>query len=176
MRTWSTSITASRSAQPSSSGTERLPLRLARGGRVRQRRRTMDAIHRLSLLAAIAASAIAAVAPPSASAEIPAIAARKRVERKVFTDAEIADGFLKTAFGAEYHLAGRIDRIRKYNGPVRVFVDGTRADRKAQLAQVVPTSKGAFSISTSQWPTPARTPPSTSGWFATATSTARLPR
>jgi hypothetical protein len=114
-----------------------LPLRLARGGRVRQRRRTMDAIHRLSLLAAIAAFAIAAVAPPSASAEIPAIAARKRVERKVFTDAEIADGFLKTAFGTEYHLAGRIDRIRKYNGPVRVFVDGTRADRKAQLAQVV---------------------------------------
>ena len=97
----------------------------------------MDAIHRLSLLAAIAAFAIAAVAPPSASAEIPAIAARKRVERKVFTDAEIADGFLKTAFGTEYHLAGRIDRIRKYNGPVRVFVDGTRADRKAQLAQVV---------------------------------------
>jgi hypothetical protein len=97
----------------------------------------MHAIHRLSLLAAIAAFAIAAIVPLSASAEIPAIAARKRVERKVFTDAEIVDGFLKTAFGAEYHLAGRVDRIRKYNGPVRVFADGTRADRKAQLAQVV---------------------------------------
>jgi Protein of unknown function (DUF2927) len=80
----------------------------------------MRAIHRLSLLAAIAAFAIAAAVPLSASAEIPAVAARKRVERKVFTDAEIVDGFLKTAFGAEYHLAGRVDRIRKYNGPVRV--------------------------------------------------------
>ncbi len=43
----------------------------------------------------------------------------------------------KTAFGAEYHLAGRVDRIRKYETPVRVFADGSRADRKLQLAKVV---------------------------------------
>src|SRR6267378_2552497 len=54
-----------------------------------------------------------------------------------FADIEIVDGFLKTAFGAEYHLAGRVDRIRKYDGPVRVFADGTRTDRKAQLAKIV---------------------------------------
>ena len=78
-----------------------------------------------------------AIAPPAASAEIPAIASRQRAEKKVFTDSEIIEGFFKTAFGAEYHLAGRVDRIRKYDAPVRVFADGNRADRKAQLAKVV---------------------------------------
>src|SRR3954462_6480101 len=77
------------------------------------------------------------VATPASTAEIPAIAARQRIERKSFTDAEITDGFFKTAFGAEYHLAGRVDRIRKYDIPVRVFADGSRADRKAQLAKIV---------------------------------------
>jgi hypothetical protein len=77
------------------------------------------------------------VSPPSASAEIPAITSRQRAEKKNFTDSEIIEGFLKTAFGAEYHLAGRVDRIRKYDIPVRVFADGARADRKAQLAKVV---------------------------------------
>jgi hypothetical protein len=75
--------------------------------------------------------------PSPASAEVPAIAARQRAERKIFTDAEIVEGFLKTAFGAEFQLAGRVDRIRKYVTPVRVFAAGSRADRKAQLAQVV---------------------------------------
>lgn len=75
---------------------------------------------------------------PAAAGEIPAIASRQRTEKKNFTDSEIIEGFLKTAFGAEYHLAGRVDRIRKYDVPVRVFADGAdRADRKAQLAKVV---------------------------------------
>src|SRR6202165_5256299 len=73
----------------------------------------------------------------AAAAENPAIASRQRAEKKTFTDSEITEGFLKTAFGAEYHLAGRVDRIRKYHMPVRVFADGNRADRKAQLAKVV---------------------------------------
>ena len=72
------------------------------------------------------------------AAEIPGVASRQRTEKKSFTDAEIVDGFLKTAFGAEYHLAGRVDRIRKYDGPVRVFADGVRrSNRKAQLAKIV---------------------------------------
>ena len=79
-----------------------------------------------------------AVRAPAAAGEIPAIASRQRAEKKNFTDREIIEGFLKTAFGAEYHLAGRVDRIRKYDVPVRVFADGAdRADRKAQLARVV---------------------------------------
>ena len=94
--------------------------------------------HLQTLLAGLVAVALGAAAwPVSASAEIPAIAQRQRAEKKSFTDSEIVDGFLKTAFGAEYHLAGRVDRIRKYDTPVRVFADGNRPDRKAQLAKIV---------------------------------------
>jgi hypothetical protein len=72
------------------------------------------------------------------AAEIPGVTSRQRAEKKSFTDGEIVDGFLKTAFGAEYHLAGKVDRIRKYDAPVRVFADGVRRNnRKAQLARVV---------------------------------------
>ena len=91
-----------------------------------------------TLAAALSAVALGEILVPCmAMADIPAIAQRQRAEKKTFTDSEIVDGFLKTAFGAEYHLAGRVDRIRKYDGPVRVFADGTRADRKAQLAKIV---------------------------------------
>jgi hypothetical protein len=79
-----------------------------------------------------------AVRADAASAEIAAIASRRSAEKKSFTDSEIIEGFFKTAFGAEYHLAGRVDRIRKYDMPVRVFAEGAaRADRRAQLAKVV---------------------------------------
>ena len=87
---------------------------------------------------ALAAIALASAGAPALAAENSAIASRQRAEKKSFTDAEIIDGFFKTAFGAEFHLAGRVDRIRKYNGPVRVFAQGaSRPDRNAQLAKVV---------------------------------------
>ena len=92
---------------------------------------------RWTLAAALSAAALGGtLVPCTASAEIPTIAQRQRTEKKSFTDSEIIDGFLKTAFGAEYHLAGRVDRIRKYEVPVRVFAEG-RADRKAQLTKIV---------------------------------------
>src|SRR5258708_21023365 len=103
----------------------------------------MRVFHKLSLIsgavvAAGSAAIFCSVAWPSpAAAEIPAIVARQRAEKTSFTNAEIVEGFLKTAFGAEYHLAGRVDRIRKYNVPVRVFADCGRAERKAQLPKVV---------------------------------------
>jgi hypothetical protein len=88
------------------------------------------------MVAAIAFAAM--VSPPSARAANAAVASRQRAERTSFTDTEITDGFFKTAFGAEYHLAGRVDRIRKYDMPVRVFASGgARPDRRAQLARVV---------------------------------------
>jgi hypothetical protein len=98
--------------------------------------------HRTSVrILAIALAALAidgAVRTDAAAAEIAAIASRRSAEKKNFTDSEIVEGFFKTAFGAEYHLAGRVDRIRKYDGPVRVFADGAaRPDRRAQLAKVV---------------------------------------
>jgi hypothetical protein len=59
-------------------------------------------------------------------------------ERKQFTDKEIADGFFKVAFGAEFHLAGRTDRVRRYEKPVRVFIDNkARPDRRAQMRKVI---------------------------------------
>jgi hypothetical protein len=94
--------------------------------------------HSCIFAVALAVIAFDVLASTSAvSSEIPAIASRQRAEKKTFTDSEIIDGFFKTAFGAEYHLAGRVDRIRKYDVPVRVFADGNRPDRKAQLAKVV---------------------------------------
>src|ERR1700742_4222460 len=81
--------------------------------------------------------ALAAAWPSPASSEISDIAARQCVEKKSFTDAEIVEGFLKTTIGAEYQLPRRVDRIRSYDGPVRMFAEGGRADRKAQLAKVV---------------------------------------
>jgi hypothetical protein len=71
-------------------------------------------------------------------AEIPAVAMRRQTERTGFTDAEIIEGFMRIAFGAEYHMAGRVDRVRKYQKPVRIFVDGVRRPaRVAQLQQVI---------------------------------------
>jgi hypothetical protein len=102
---------------------------------------TMSCNHRrrpfIVLAAALAAIAVDGALPACASAEPPAITARQRNEKKIFTDGEIVEGFLKTAFGAEYHLAGRVDRIRKYEVPVRVYADGARADRRAQIAKIV---------------------------------------
>jgi len=89
-------------------------------------------------------------------------------KKKTFTDSEITDGFFKTAFGAEYHLAGRVDRIRKYDAPVRVFADGNRPDRKAQLGTIVADIAERFSISTSPWRKPATEPMFWSSWCAIA--------
>jgi hypothetical protein len=88
--------------------------------------------------AILALTMFGALLPQSPRAAEPAgVVSRQAKEKKKFTDSEIIDGFLKTAFGAEYHLAGRVDRIRKYEGPVRVHADGIRSDRKAQITKVV---------------------------------------
>lgn len=108
---------------------------------MRQRLLTMSAFAPPSPALRAAALAFAALFflsdGATSAGELPAIASRQRLEKKNFTDSEIVEGFFKTAFGAEYHLAGRVDRIRKFDAPVRVFTDSDRADRKAQLAKVV---------------------------------------
>jgi hypothetical protein len=74
----------------------------------------------------------------TAAAQDREIGARRANERKTFTDTEITEGFLKVALGAEYQLDGRSDRIRKYDGPVRVYVENRgRPDRTAEVAEVV---------------------------------------
>ena len=85
---------------------------------------------RIALLALAALTCVPDTATMAAAGELPAIASRQRAEKKSFTDSEIVEGFLKTAFGAEYHLAGRVDRICKFDGLVRVFAESDRADRK----------------------------------------------
>jgi hypothetical protein len=95
-------------------------------------RGTLAAVILLAVLACLIS------AGPASAAENPEIAARRAKERKTFSDKEITDGFLKIAFGAEYRPAGRTDRIRKYDGPVRVFVESrAKPDRSAEVAGIV---------------------------------------
>jgi hypothetical protein len=90
-----------------------------------------------AVAALIAAGGLLA-AVPAGAAEPTDISAHQRSEKTDFTDGQILDGFFKTAFGAEYHLAGRVDRIRKYDAPVRVYAEGeSQAHRRAELARVV---------------------------------------
>ncbi len=73
-----------------------------------------------------------------ASAEVREISARRAKERKTFTDAQIADGFFKVAFGAELGFGGAVDRIRKYAKPVRIFIENdAKPDRTDKLLQVI---------------------------------------
>jgi Protein of unknown function (DUF2927) len=63
---------------------------------------------------------------------------RRSLERTTFSDAEIADGFFKVAFGSELSVAGGANRIRKFDGPVRVFLDNrAHASRRADLVAVI---------------------------------------
>jgi hypothetical protein len=65
-------------------------------------------------------------------------AAKRSREKRVFTDQQIADGFFQVTFGAELQIGGTTDRIRKYDGPVRVYVDSKASpDRSAVVAAVV---------------------------------------
>ncbi len=100
-----------------------------------------DARRRASLPAirAAASAAILLVAlVATARAEDKEISARRAAESKSFTDRQIIDGFLKITFGAEFHTAGRIDRIRKFDSPIRVYIDSrARPDRTRQVSEVV---------------------------------------
>jgi len=92
---------------------------------------------------AILATALVASRVFAANADVPSITAKQRNEKKDFTDAEITDGFLKTTFGAEYQLAGKVDRIRKFQKPVRVFITGVdRPDRSRQIEAVTADIRG----------------------------------
>ena len=79
---------------------------------------------------------IVAISGAFAASENSEIAKRRAGERRTFSDGEILDGFFKITFGAEFHVAGRVDRIRKFETPVRVFADGEAPpDRRAQPGQ-----------------------------------------
>jgi hypothetical protein len=63
---------------------------------------------------------------------------KRKAQRTQFSDAEIIDGFFKTSFGSELGRGDTVDRIRKYDRPVRVFVDNRgRPDRRRQVVDIV---------------------------------------
>jgi hypothetical protein len=93
---------------------------------------------RRGVLFALAVLVLACLPALTVHAEDREIAKRRAAERKTFTDAEIFDGFFKTAFGAELGLAGRVDRVRKYVVPVRVFIENrAKRDRSGDVRKVV---------------------------------------
>jgi Protein of unknown function (DUF2927) len=78
----------------------------------------------------------AAIAP--VQAEDSEITNRRAAERVEFSNDEIRDGFFKIAFHAEMQVGAPADRIRKFDEPVRIFVDSkAQPDRSAQLDDVV---------------------------------------
>jgi hypothetical protein len=90
------------------------------------------------LLIGLVATAMTVPTCTGAAAEDAEIARRRAAERKNFTDAEIADGLFKVTFGAEFHVAGGVDRIRKYDGPVRIFIDNrAMPDRTPQVEAAI---------------------------------------
>lgn len=93
----------------------------------------------ISKIAAFALLVIGVTAFASlAIAENSEIAKRRANERRIFTDAEILEGFFKITFGAEFHVAGRVDRIRKYDAPVRIFIDNrAKPDRSQQVTDAI---------------------------------------
>jgi hypothetical protein len=96
-------------------------------------RRSPAAPIRLGLVVAAILALIAA-----AHAQHPEIEKRRATEKRSFTDAQIAEGFYKLTLGSELQLAGRSDRIRKYEGPVRVFIDSRgKPDRSKQAEAVI---------------------------------------
>jgi hypothetical protein len=103
-------------------------------------RRAARAPSRSSFICAVACLALSALACAStqATAEDAEIARRRAAERKIFTDAEIVDGFFKITFGSEFPLAGRVDRIRKFDAPIRIYIDNhARPDRSGQVTSVI---------------------------------------
>jgi hypothetical protein len=76
--------------------------------------------------------------PAPARAENPDITSHRAAERTDFTNDEIKDGFFKIAFGAELQIEAPANRVRKFDEPIRIFVESTGApDRRAELSAVV---------------------------------------
>jgi hypothetical protein len=92
----------------------------------------------LALTGLITLVASAVCAESGLRTENESVRIKRSSERTTFSDAEIADGFFKIAFGAELSVAEGANRVRKFEGPVRVFLDNrAHAGRRAGLAAVI---------------------------------------
>jgi hypothetical protein len=107
------------------------PLRRPAGNRQRLSKWTIVALASASILFGGATNRLA-------RAENADISVRRAAERTSFSNDEIRKGFFKTAFHAELQFDRRVDRIRKFDEPVRVFVDNRgAADRSADIATIL---------------------------------------
>jgi hypothetical protein len=89
-------------------------------------------------LAAFAAIALAGIVCEPANAENPDISSRRASERTDFSNEEIRDGFFKIAFGAELQLDAPAERVRKFDEPVRIFVESRGTpDRRPEIAAII---------------------------------------
>jgi Protein of unknown function (DUF2927) len=94
-------------------------------------------IRKLTLVI-LTAIALAGVNCGTANAENPDISTRRAAARTDFTNEEIRDGFFKIAFSAELQLDKPMERVRKFDEPVRIFVIGSGVpDRRAEIAGIV---------------------------------------
>jgi hypothetical protein len=82
-----------------------------------------------------AAATLAGLCP--VLAENSTISLRRAAERTNFSNEEIKDGLFKTAFRSELQFGRHEERIRKFDGPVRVFAEnhGSRL-RTDQIAAI----------------------------------------
>ena len=112
-----------------------VPSSASAGGSARDTRTVRRPV--VMALAAIALT-LAAVNCGPAHAEDPDISSRRAAERKDFTDEQIKDGFFKIAFNAELQLGAPAERVRKFDEPVRIFLDSkSNIDRRPEIAAVI---------------------------------------
>jgi hypothetical protein len=101
-------------------------------------RRIAGKIRGALMVSALATAALAGFGSAPSHAEDPEITSRRAAERTDFTNDEIRDGFFKIAFGAELQLDKPAGRVRKFDEPVRIFVESASGpDRRGELARVV---------------------------------------
>jgi hypothetical protein len=87
---------------------------------------------------AVTALTLTAITCEPAYAEDPGISSRRASERTDFTDEEIKNGFFKIAFNAELQLGAPAERVRKFDEPVRIFLDSkSNIDRRPEIAAVI---------------------------------------
>ena len=101
-------------------------------------RNVVTKARRALMISALATAALAGAGCLSARAEDPDISSRRAAEQTDFTNEEIREGFFKIAFGAELQIDKPARRVRKFDEPVRIFVDAAGAlERRNELARVV---------------------------------------
>ena len=100
-------------------------------------RHVVTKARRALMVSVVGVAALAGAGCLPAHAENPDIASRRAAERTDFSNDEIREGFFKIAFGAELQLDKPAGRVRKFDEPVRIFVETASADRRNELAHVV---------------------------------------